>query len=136
MDNSKKHWLDDYQDVRQFFGNMDALKKQPVIKFSVWRADPTRNNMHFPLFVIASEVKIGDLIFVESQNFEGFARVSDFCRDSDGKFHHFRMEDMKFSVDKANLMLFAVKKLIDEAAVAGIAKDVTVVMSISEAEVK
>jgi hypothetical protein len=117
-------WMDNYRDVKDAF----FKPTKPTVKFSIWRG--SRDNL-YPLFVKKEEIRQGDYIFTESENFDGFAVVTDFVKDEKGNISHWQLQSAGLSVDRENKMLTAVEKIINLALENGI-KDTIVMISLKE----
>lgn len=120
------HWTDDYQDAKEFFG----VKSNPIVKFSIWR-DVDKTGSIYPLFVKKEDLRIGDIIFTESENHDGFVVINDFVKDDQGNVTHWQLKDAGFPIERENYMLFVVEKLLKIAVENGI-KDTVVMISLKE----
>lgn len=118
-------WMDNYKDVH------DVIKSpnQPTVKFSIWRGQDI-NNL-YPLFVTKDKIQISDVIFTESENFDGFAIITDFVRDEKGNISHWQLKNAGLTIERENKMLDAVEKIIKLAVENGI-KDTIVMISLKE----
>lgn len=120
------HWTDNYKDVKEVFGD----NSKPVVKFSIWRSLDKSGHI-YPLFVRPEEIKMGDVIFTESRDYDGFAIVTDFVKDAKGKISHWQLQNAGFTLERENHMLKIVEKLIKVAVDSGV-KDTVVMVSIKD----
>lgn len=122
----KKHWTDDYRDIKDFF----AIPEKPVIRYSVWRVVED-NTLPVPLFVTKDEVAPGDLVFTESDEFEGYAKIRSFTKDKNGDIVNWDLKAAGYPLERENKMLHVVQRLIHAAAEQGV-RNVLIYLGLKE----
>jgi hypothetical protein len=109
-DKQRKNWMDDYKDISEVFGGMFA---RPKTKYSIWRQ---RNGMLVPMFVEPKDIQLMDVVFTESNGFDGYAMLQDFVRNEKGELSSFHLKPANIPTAKENIMLHTVENMLVEAA--------------------
>jgi len=99
----------------EHFGNINPPEDRKAV-FAVWRqVSPDLPKVYFH-FVESNEVALDDLIFCESEDYKGYAKIVDFVRGSDGKISDFVLKnaeiDFQTSMLLAKLTHNAIEKLM------------------------
>jgi hypothetical protein len=106
----KKSWMDDYKDISEVFGGMFS---KPKTKYSIWRE---REGRLVPMFVEPKDIQLKDIVFAESDNFDGYAFLQDFVRNTKGELDSFHLKPANIPVAKENIMLHIVENLLIETS--------------------
>jgi hypothetical protein len=68
------------------------------------------------MFVEPKDIQLKDIVFAESDNFDGYAFLQDFVRNNKGELDSFHLKPANIPVAKENIMLHIVENLLIETS--------------------
>jgi hypothetical protein len=114
-------------------GSQDSLNYDgdiSKVRFSVFR-ELTPNTV-YPLFVRSKELKLDDIIFVESKGFTGYCLLSDYKLERDGNISNFFFKDSGIDLKKQYQMIDVVKGLLYNLAKTSTDKKEVIMLTVSQ----
>lgn len=109
-------------DATSKFEHVDNTAPLPQERtlYCVWRQASKENTKVYIHFVESSKIELDDLMFVDTPGFMGYAKLTDFVRQSDGRITDYMLKDA--GVDFQTSMLLAkssrnaIEKMMKEPA--------------------
>jgi len=95
--------MSDIQPRFEHIGKTDFPSNRKVF-FCVWRKRPPENAKVYFHFSDTHSIALDDLIFCDSDNYSGYARIVDFVRSSDGTISDYILQNAEIDYKTSLLM--------------------------------